>query len=120
MSVSKEVNSAIGTLADTRVYPSIVPSDVKLPFLVWSRIPSATEYSLNNVRQLTAARIEVTAWSQNFDEAEQLSTDAEALFEAYTSPTVQVVQVSDRFTVADVDNALFGHTLAVVMWTTED
>ena len=103
MTIESEVIDAIGSLIDGRVYADQAPSSIALPFIVFLRSPHAVTYQLNGIRNLGRVNVDVQVWSKSRDEAESIASAAIAALEAYTSPTVQKVTQTGRFSSRDLE-----------------
>ena len=65
--------SGVTDLVGTRSYPLTAPQDAEMPFIVYTRISSGREYSLDGYSSLENPRMQIDCYAQTYSAAKGLS-----------------------------------------------
>ena len=56
-----------------RIYPLVLPEGGTLPAVIWARVSGVRQYSHAGSSQLDDARVQVTAWGNDYAEAKDVA-----------------------------------------------
>jgi hypothetical protein len=82
----------------TRIYPLEVPQDVVMPAVVYQRIASAPEVTLDGDAGLDAVRVQVSCWAATYAGAKELAAAVRAAVNASNLRAVTEIEIDDRDT----------------------
>lgn len=77
---------ALGTAAEARVYPSVLPQGVRYPALTYQLVSDPRAMTHDGATNQVEARYQVTAWSPVYDEAKALAKEVRAGLFGFTGP----------------------------------
>ena len=93
-------DATVSGLVASRVYPFVIPEGVAMPAIVYQRVSTEFVQDINDASSLSAARAQITSWSETYLQAKTLSAAVRAVIENFTgtwnSLTVQAVDLEDE------------------------
>lgn len=129
MSAHSALYSKISSLAGGRVYPSVAPSGVALPRIVFSQIGSSHSHHLVGIGGKASYEFQIDCWGSSSQEATDLAESCRKLVDVncnsnWGSETVHASSVSrlvDRYEPPQDGSGvgLFCVSLTVTIWITE-
>ena len=76
--------SGLAALVGTRLYPSLMPQNVKLPAVSFQRISTIEEYHLGGSANLVHPLFQFSCWAQKYSEAKAVAAQIRQALNVYT------------------------------------
>lgn len=71
-------NATVARKINTRIYPVVMPQDVKLPAITYQRNEATKVNTLSGYSGLANPHIVINCWGRNYDEVKALGADVHA------------------------------------------
>jgi len=93
---------AAGTTAVDRIYPLVLPPDVTLPAIAYTRISSPRLHCLTGFSHYARPRFQFTAWALTYEAAKDLANEIRVALDGYLG-TVGGVNIQSSFAENELD-----------------
>ena len=77
--------AAVAAVVSTRIYPVVLPQDVTLPAITYSRISGGQVNSLTGYSGLENPRIQIDVWGATYPACQTLAADVHTAMDAATT-----------------------------------
>lgn len=77
--------AAVAAVVSTRIYPVVLPQDVALPAISYSRISGGQINSLTGYSNLESPRIQVDVWGETYSSVKSLAADVHTAMDGATT-----------------------------------
>lgn len=129
MSISAAIYStlkdtdAVFLLCGDRIYPLLASQNAKKPYITYSRISTVRESSLKADTDIANSRFQVSAWSDNIDEANEVSTAIRGALQRFRGSvggeTILDIYVSNENDLYDSEAEIFQIATDYEIWYRE-
>lgn len=82
MTIETSVHTALSSLAGGKVYPLVAPEKVAAPFIVYSRIASTPENTLDGGSTIDLVRIQVDTYASTYSACKSLADSVRVQMES--------------------------------------
>ena len=82
---------AAATAAGSRIYPQLLPPEVTLPAIAYTRISTPRVRSLTGFSHLARPRFQLTAWANSKNAAKTLADEIFAVLDSYSGTVLGVI-----------------------------
>ena len=120
MTIGEELKTLLGPIFEGRFYPTWAPNETARPYGVYVRLQNPEPPpTLDNKRNIQAMEYEISAWSETFDESDELGREVVDALISYRSPTIQLIESQGRDDIADPETTLRASRVRCLIYTTE-
>lgn len=98
------ITDIIGTGADSRLYPAIIPQDGTVPAITYQQISGNRDHTMDGPSGYTDSRYQLICWASHYNEAKKLFEAVRIFFDGFHATVlnrrIQYVQFEneiDRF-----------------------
>ena len=83
--LSTSTNITVTSSVSTRIYPEVCPQQTDLPVIVYARVSSNPEYSLDGYSSLENSRIQIDTFAETYKEAKVVAGRVKVAMDAATA-----------------------------------
>ena len=97
MTIETTIYTALSSLASGKVYPLVAPEKVSAPYIVYSRISSTPENTLDGGATIDLVRIQVDTYANTYSAVKSLAESVRSAMESSASIKATLQSDQDLF-----------------------